>query len=325
MQRAQLRISRKIAAELLAKDVAQGQPLVQQAGLIGDLSEYERWKPARQQWIELTARTLGHIYDDAVEADEFRSAASVLAGEEPWQVECKRESGSMRAAIDILISLQDQLEDAERAGERVDDAKPSTEPTVDPTPAQPPPVGSELAPASPVGSELASSPPTASAGLSPERTGQVFLVHGSDERWRQAVAGLLERAGPHEVTTFNEWPSGRGALVAQFEQQTAAPSFAVVLLTADDVGAPRLDSDQEPYFSARARQGVVFAMGVLVAALTPHRVCALYEDGVESPCDLDGIAYIRLDQAGTWRSKLLLQLRTAGFDYDLNKLAPVPH
>ena len=49
----------------------------------------------------------------------------------------------------------------------------------------------------------------------------------------------------------------------------------------------------------------------------------LYEDGVELPCDLEGISYVRLDLAGTWQPKLLLHLRKAGFDYDLNKLAPV--
>lgn len=64
-------------------------------------------------------------------------------------------------------------------------------------------------------------------------------------------------------------------------------------------------------------------MGVLVAALTPRFMCVLYEDGVELPCDLDGIAYVRLDLAGTWQSKLLLHLRRAGFDYDLNSLAPI--
>jgi predicted nucleotide-binding protein len=122
---------------------------------------------------------------------------------------------------------------------------------------------------------------------------------------------------------LNEWPNDSSTMVAQFQAHTAASSYAVVLLTADDVGAPRLESDQEPYFSPRARQGVVFAMGVLVAALSPRCVCVLYEDGVESPCAVEGITYIRLDLAGTWQSKLLLQLRGAGFDYDLNGLVPV--
>jgi predicted nucleotide-binding protein len=64
----------------------------------------------------------------------------------------------------------------------------------------------------------------------------------------------------------------------------------------------------------------VFEMGFLVAALGPGHVCVLYEEGVQLPCSLEGIAYVRLDLAGAWQPKLLMQLRGAGFEYDLNKL-----
>ena len=150
---------------------------------------------------------------------------------------------------------------------------------------------------------------------------QLFLVHGRNDGWKQAVAGLLEGTGSHEVTILNERPNARRALVEHFEDHAREPGYAVVLLTADDVGAARVDSDREPYFSPRARQAVVFEMGVLVATLTPQHMCVLYEDGVELPCDLDGVAYVRLDLAETWKYKLLLKLRSAGFDYDLNRLA----
>jgi len=153
--------------------------------------------------------------------------------------------------------------------------------------------------------------------------GQVFVVHGRDETLKEAVAELLERAGSHEVTIVNERPSDRRMLVERFDELASESRYAVVLLTADDVGAPRLDSEREPYYSPRARQGVVFEMGILVAALTPRCMCVLYEDGVELPFDMDGIAYVRLDLAGTWQSKLLLHMRNAGFDYDLNRLAPI--
>jgi predicted nucleotide-binding protein len=339
-----LRVSSPIAVELLAKDIEQGRSLLRQASLIGESSEYESWTPGRQHWIELTTRTLGHIYEGAAESDEFRSAASVLSGGQSWQAECKRASECMQTAVDILIAFRDRLEHGEQeagsmaAQERVDVPDPAPQTTADRAPA--PLVGSELATASSPGSELAASvgsqvahepgegSPTSlsastPAALAPRRTGQVFLVHGANEKWRQAVASLLERAGRHQLKMLNEWPNDSGTMVAQFQAQTAAPSYAVVLLTGDDVAAPRLDSEQEPYFSPRARQGVVFAMGVLVATLTPRCVCVLYEDGVESPCELDGITYIRLDLASTWESKLLLQLRGAGFDYDLNRLVPV--
>ncbi len=195
-----------------------------------------------------------------------------------------------------------------------------------------PTVGADLAPTPSDGERsesagngsMSSLPATRSpVGAGTDRTRQVFLVHGRNDEIKQAVAGLLERSGPHEVTVLNERPSDRRMLVEQFVEHAAESRYAVVLLTADDVGAPRLDSAREPYFSPRARQGVVFEMGVLVAALTPRCICVLYEDGVELPCDLDGIAYVRLDLAGTWQSKLLLHLRAAGFDYDLNSLAPI--
>lgn len=193
-----------------------------------------------------------------------------------------------------------------------------------------PSVGADLSPPPIVGSELAphagsamSVAPGGSLGPMAAGTKQVVVAHGRNEKWRQAVASLLEQTGSHEIVILNERQNERGTLVEQFGAQAPGSRYAVVLLTADDVGAPRLESEEEPYFSPRARQGVVFEMGFLVAALTPGCVCVLYEDGVELPCDLEGIAYVRLDLSGAWRPKLLLHLRKAGFDYDLNRLAAV--
>jgi predicted nucleotide-binding protein len=266
-------------------------------------------------------------------------------------------TGGARAeqiGVDDHSAAQDALDDAQgrdAPGEEPDDTRqampesppaPGTQPGRRPA-AQAPPaaradewrtdrepaVGSQLAPSPIVGAELAqhsngsvSAERTSSYGPMPARARQVFLAHGRNENWKEAVARLLAQAGSHEITILNE-PSERGTLVEQFGEHAPGSRYAVVLLTADDVGAPRLESEEEPYFSTRARQGVVFEMGFLVAALTPGCVCVLYEDGVELPCDLDGISYVRLDLAGTWQPKLLLHLRKAGFDYDLNKLVSV--
>ncbi len=164
--------------------------------------------------------------------------------------------------------------------------------------------------------------PTAAAA--PARTYQVLLAHGRDERWKQAVEHLLEQAGEHEIRIVNQRSGEHGRLADALDDEPGTASrYAVVLLTADDVGGPRLESDSEPFFSTRAHQEVVFQMGFLVAALSPGRVCVLYEDGVELPYDLEGVSHVRLDLAGTWQPKLLLHLRRAGFDYDMNKLVGV--
>ena len=376
---AMLRVSRPIVTELLGRHIEQGEALMEQAGFIGEVGDHERWRAARHQWIDLTVRTLDHVYEGSEQAEQFRSTADVPSDGEPWQVECKRDSTHLRAALDLMIELRDQLElEQEMSGEATlesadePDAQNEAEPangrtspetprksaagrkasasaSASPEPEQPPAedsapaeksaVGAELAPAPSVpaaleqahavSSELSRETPGRSASalsnattadLLADGTGRVFLVHGRNDRWKHAVAGLLERAGTHEVTILNERPGDRMPLVEHFEQRPGS-RYAIVLLTADDIGAARVDSDREPFYSPRALQGVVFAMGILVAALTPHCVCVLYEDGVELPCNLDGITYVRLDGAGSWQSKLLLQLRGAGLDYDLNRLA----
>jgi len=150
---------------------------------------------------------------------------------------------------------------------------------------------------------------------------RVFVVHGMNEKWKKAVVHLLETAGPHEVTILHERPSEGRTLI----EQAAGSGYAIVLLTADEVGAPRIktgpNQGHDPYYSPRARQSVVFEMGLLVGVLTPRYVCVLYERGVDLPSEVYGLAYVLLDMAGTWQSKLLMQLRSAGFDYDADTLA----
>jgi predicted nucleotide-binding protein len=189
-------------------------------------------------------------------------------------------------------------------------------------------VGAELAHSQLLGAELAQhAQPSPPAEREPHeapataRTRDVYLAHGRDEKWKQAVEHLLEQAGEHEIKIVNRRANERARLTEELREDAPGAHYAVVLLTADDVGGARLESDTEPYFSTRAHQEVVFEMGFLVAALSPGRVCVLYEDGVEMPCDLDGVSHVRLDLAGTWQPKLLLHLRRAGFDYDMNKLA----
>jgi predicted nucleotide-binding protein len=147
---------------------------------------------------------------------------------------------------------------------------------------------------------------------------RVFLVHGMNEKWKQRVVRMLELTGPHEVTILHERPSEGRTLI----EQAAGSGYAIVLLTADEVGAARVGG-HEPYYSPRARQSVVFEMGLLVGVLTPRYVCVLYERGVDLPSEVYGLAYVLLDMAGAWQSKLLMQLRSAGFDYDVDKLASV--
>jgi predicted nucleotide-binding protein len=151
-------------------------------------------------------------------------------------------------------------------------------------------------------------PPVPSHGA-----GVIFLVHGSDTGAREGVARFLEKAGAHRVVILDEQTNRGRTLIEKFEEHAGEASYAVVLLTADDVGGRREAGAQQ----ARARQNVVFELGFFVGRIGRERVTVIYEPGVERPSDIDGLAYLLLDGAGAWREKLVRELRAAGLGFDL--------
>ncbi len=145
---------------------------------------------------------------------------------------------------------------------------------------------------------------------------RVFLVHGHEEIALEKTARFLERLGL-ETIVLNEQPNRGATLIEKFVLHSQV-DFAVVLLTADDRGGPKLlEFDQQ---KLRARQNVIFELGYFIGALGRGRVCALYEDGVEFPSDFTGIAYIPWDRAGAWKLELAQELQAAGFALDLRRL-----
>jgi hypothetical protein len=309
-------LARHIAEELLATQIEQGHTLLERASLVGDLSDYESWKGNRRQWVAVTAESVASIFASSAEAEEFTQAAAASADGQRWQVEYANDLDCVRAAIDVLKSLQDRVE----SGPRPDDgAPPLAELGLDTAQWPAEAVVAEPEPSATNGSVSSIRSASAPRPAAGKRERQIFLVHGRDEKRMQAVVTLLEAAGSHSLTVMRDGPEEGRTLVETFAG-AAQSGYAIVLLTADDVGTPKLALDEEPYFSPRARQGVVFQLGFLVGALTPSRVCVLYEHGVELPSDLDGLAYVRFDLAGAWQSKLLAELRGAGLDYDPGKL-----
>jgi predicted nucleotide-binding protein len=245
--------------------------------------------------MNLTMAGLGASFVDEQSAKEFESAAypSVFVGGGSPASRLTMDANDVDRGVNVLVSL------AERVNYLGDLADSSAQATVS--------------------AEVVSQDAEGAKGAPQDR--QVFIVHGRDDERKLSVARLLERTGPHRVTILHEQPNRGRTLIEKFEDNAAASDYAVILLTADDVGGLRPDTDAEPSLSSRARQNVVFEMGFFAGALGRTNVCVLYEDGVELPSDIAGVAYVPLDAGGAWQSKLLLELRSVGFEYDLNKLA----
>jgi predicted nucleotide-binding protein len=150
---------------------------------------------------------------------------------------------------------------------------------------------------------------------SSRETRKVFIVHGHDHSSREAVARFVDRLDL-EAVILHEQPNAGRTIIEKFEFHSDV-GFAVVLLTPDDLGATRSNSDS---LKGRARQNVIFELGFFFGRLGRDRVCALYTEGVELPSDIQGLVYILLDANGGWQLQLAKELRQAGMAVDLNRV-----
>ena len=171
----------------------------------------------------------------------------------------------------------------------------------------------ELIPESPMLAQPAEAQPIDSR---PEISRRVFVVHGHDEEAKQSVARCLEKLELKAII-LHEHPSQGRTIIEKFEDY-ADVGFAVVLWTPDDVGAAKDDIDN---LKPRARQNVVFELGFFVGSLGRQRVCALHKGDVEIPSDFAGVLWVSMDPGGAWRFALGQEMKAAGLDVDLNKLA----
>jgi hypothetical protein len=143
---------------------------------------------------------------------------------------------------------------------------------------------------------------------------RIFIVHGHDGEARETVARFLSDLGLEPVILHEQ--ANRGRTVIEKVEANDDVSFAVVLLTPDDLGRARGEVDLEP----RARQNVLLELGYFMAKLGRDRVCALRRGEVSIPSDFAGVVWEDMDLRGGWKLSLARELKAAGQDIDLNRV-----
>ena len=94
-------------------------------------------------------------------------------------------------------------------------------------------------------------------------SGRVFVVHGRDAGAKNEVARFLSKL-KLEPVILHEKPNQGRTIIEKFERFSDV-SFAVVLLTPDDVGRPAGQS--EKFDKSRARQNVILELGHFLGKL----------------------------------------------------------
>ena len=143
----------------------------------------------------------------------------------------------------------------------------------------------------------------------------VFIVHGHDEEMILKVEQVITKLGLSPIILHNQVNAGN-TIIEKFEANSSSAQFAIILLTADDEGKDKTES--ELHF--RARQNVILEMGYFMGKLGRKKVFPLLGIGVEKPSDLDGIVYVPIDSNDIWKYELVKELKACGYNVDANKL-----
>lgn len=142
---------------------------------------------------------------------------------------------------------------------------------------------------------------------------KVFIVHGHDEAAEIKAARFIEKLGFEAIILHEQASSGK-TIIEKIEQYSNV-GFGIVLYTECDLGGKTTDKLRH-----RARQNVVFEHGYLIGKIGRGNVCALVKGDIELPNDISGVVYVAMDDSNAWHFKVAKELKSSGYDIDMNKL-----
>lgn len=142
---------------------------------------------------------------------------------------------------------------------------------------------------------------------------KIFIVHGHDNEVKESVARVLQQVGLEPII-LNE-QSNSGKTIIEKLEHYGDVGFAVILLTPCDIGKANTESE----YKERARQNVIAELGYFIGRLGRNHVSIIHRGNTEIPSDFKGLGYISFDDK-SWKYDLAKELKSAGYDIDINKL-----
>lgn len=133
-----------------------------------------------------------------------------------------------------------------------------------------------------------------------------------------AAARTIEKLKLNPII-LHEQPSKGKTIIEKFTENSDV-SFAVVLLSADDISYNKNEKPETAKY--RARQNVIFELGYFIGKLGRERVLALHEleNDFEIPSDYSGVLFVPFDKTGKWQFDLVKELKALGISVDANDI-----
>lgn len=139
-----------------------------------------------------------------------------------------------------------------------------------------------------------------------------FVVYGHNQKMKESVQNYIKSRGIKSIDLFGDSNGGIQWVFEALSDSANMAECAIVLLSADDIMLNKKDLQ----FMYRARQNVIFEMGLFAGYLGKDRVIVLYEEHgkFEFPSDIGGIFYIKYDETSQWKNLLHDNLEKMGFN-----------
>lgn len=143
---------------------------------------------------------------------------------------------------------------------------------------------------------------------------KVFVVHGHDVELKNDTELFLRSINLEPIVLHRQLDEGL-TVIEKFEKH-ADVTYAIILLTPDDIGFPVSEikkSEDERAIEYRSRQNVIFEFGFFVGRLSRKNVCCIYKEGVTVPSDLNGLIYKKVNNSVEEIGLFLMQeMKNAG-------------
>jgi predicted nucleotide-binding protein len=151
----------------------------------------------------------------------------------------------------------------------------------------------------------------------------IFLVHGHDHGFRDEVQQYLQTRGIRSVI-LSQVAGGSQSLLLKFLTHAGQATFAIVLMSPDDVGASRRQYENAERGGTqtlryRARENVILELGFFYGSLGWENVFVIQKPAehtwpdFERPSDLGGADFFDTEGETDWRDELTRKLRQANF------------
>lgn len=139
----------------------------------------------------------------------------------------------------------------------------------------------------------------------------VFIVYGHNTEMRKSVGNYIKSRGLNSIDLLKQSSGGLQFIFDALNECVNTAECAVVLLSSEDICLDK----ENLQMTFRARQNVIFEMGLFAGNLGKNKVIVLYEknDKFEFPSDINGIFYIEYDNLGEWKTALSDNLKKIGF------------